>query len=113
MEHKERDIIIRKKILAEIADINAFVGPLCEEEFTHSRVVQKAVMMSLLNIGELSKAFSESYLEATKETPWKEIRGLRNIAAHHYDSIQISSIWLTIQNDVPALERNLTEHPVV
>lgn len=113
MEHRERDIIIRKKILSEIADINSFIQGMNEDDFNHSRVAQKAVMMSLLNIGELSKSFSEGYLEATKEIPWKEIRGLRNIAAHHYESIRISSIWLTIQNDIPALERDLEEHPVL
>lgn len=112
MEYRERDVIIRKKMLGEIADIKSFVQGMSEEDFYHSRVAQKAVMMSLLNIGELSKSFSDSYLEATKETPWKEIRGLRNIAAHHYESIQIPSIWITIQNDIPALERELAKHPV-
>lgn len=57
MEHKDRDAIIRKKILNEIVDINSFIHGMTEADFTGSRVAQKAVMMSLLNIGELSKSF--------------------------------------------------------
>lgn len=112
MDHKERDIIIRKKMLGEIADIESFVNGMKEEDFSQSRVAQKAVMMSLINIGELSKSFSDEYLLATQSTPWKEIRGLRNIAAHHYEAIRISNIWITIQNDVPALKQDLLDHPL-
>ncbi len=112
MDHKEKDIIIRKKILREITDIRSFISNMNESDFAQSRVTQKAVMMSLLNIGELSKSFSDEYLEITKDTPWKEIRGLRNIAAHHYDALRIPSVWLTIQRDIPSLEKDLVEHPV-
>lgn len=40
------------------------------------------------------------------------LRGLRNIAAHHYEAIRLPNIWLTIQRDVPELKRMLLEHPV-
>ena len=74
MDTKERDSIIRLKILNEIADI---------------------------------ESFSEAYLEATKEIPWKAIRGMRNIAAHHYEAIRIPNVWLTVQEDIPALRQVL------
>lgn len=61
----------------------------------------------MINIGELSKAFSDEYIEATNEIPWKAICGIRNIAAHHYESIRIPNIWLTIYEDIPALKQTL------
>lgn len=112
MEHKQRDVVIRRKMLAEIEDIESFVAGMDADGFYQSKVTQKAVMMSLINIGELSKAFSDEYLEATRGTPWKDIRGLRNIAAHQYDAIRMPNVWLTIQQDVPALKRELMEHPI-
>lgn len=107
MDTKERDSIIQLKILNEIADIEAFVSGMTLETLSESKIVQKAIIMSLINIGELSKAFSEAYIDATKEIPWKAIRGMRNIAAHHYEAIRIPNVWLTVQEDVPALKQIL------
>jgi len=112
MEHKQRDTLVRKKMLAEIADIEAFISGQSEAEFEASKLTQKAVMMSLINIGELSKAFSEEYLEATSTTPWKAVRGLRNIAAHHYEAIRAATIWATMVHDIPALKEDLLNHPL-
>ena len=58
MEAKRRDVTIHKKILREIADIEAFIANETEESFAQSRLAQKAVMMTLINIAELSKSFS-------------------------------------------------------
>lgn len=107
MDHNDRDSVIRRKILEEISDIESFVSGMTESEFSNSKIAQKAVVMSLINIGELSKAFSEEYTESTKEIPWKAIRGMRNIAAHHYEAIRISNVWITVLEDIPALKRTL------
>ena len=69
MEHRKRDAVLRKKMLGEIEDIMAFTSGMRAEDFYGSKVAQKAVMMSLINIGELSKSFSSEYLEATNSTP--------------------------------------------
>lgn len=58
MEHKERNDRIRLKILEEIADIESFSGNN-EGDLLSNRMYQKAVVMSLINIGELSKSFTE------------------------------------------------------
>ena len=110
MEHKERDNVIRKKILNEILDIESFINGFNMETFTGSRLAQTAVVMSLINIGELSKSFSNNYIEKTQEIPWKAIRGLRNIAAHQYESIRIENVWLTIKDDIPVLKRTLLDN---
>ena len=107
MEAKRRDVTIRKKILREIADIEAFIANETGESFEQSRLAQKAVMMTLINIAELSKSFSEEYLLATNSIPWKEIRGF---AAHQYEIIRPANIWLTITQDVPALKNELLAH---
>ena len=80
MEHEERNETIRVKMLAEIEDIEAFVVDRTRSQLLEDRLRQKAIVMSLINIGELSKAFTENYLAAMPEIPWKSIRGFRNIA---------------------------------
>ena len=68
---------------------------------------QKAVVMSLINIGELSKAFTEDYIAAMPEIPWKAIRGFRNIAAHQYGIIDFEDVYKTVTEDIPSLKAAL------
>ena len=71
---------------------------------------QKTVVMSLINIGELSKSFTDDYLAAMPEIPWKAIRGFRNIAAHQYGIIDIDDVYKTVMEDIPSLKTALLSH---
>lgn len=74
MEHKERNEQIRQKILAEITDIEAFSRQREADALKADRMYQKAVIMSLINIGELSKSFTEDFLTAMPQIPWKAMQ---------------------------------------
>ena len=50
-----RDSILTKKLFAEIADIHQFTDELPYEEYATNIMGQKAVVMSIINIGELSE----------------------------------------------------------
>ena len=107
MEHKERNEQIRQKILAEIADIEAFSRQNDIKTLKADRMYQKAVVMSLINIGELSKSFTDDYLKAMPQIPWKAIRGFRNIASHQYEIIDFDDVQKTIRDDIPTLKNAL------
>ena len=107
MEHEERNDSIRLKILEEIADIEAFTEGKQADELTEDRMWQKAVVMSLINIGELSKALTEDYQATMPQIPWKAIRGFRNIAAHQYGIIDFYDVYKTIIEDIPKLKAAL------
>ncbi|MBR4443286.1 MAG: DUF86 domain-containing protein [Clostridia bacterium] len=90
--------------------IEAFTFGRAAAELTADRMWQKAVVMSLINIGELSKAFTDDYLAAMPEIPWKAIRGFRNIAAHQYGIIDIDDVYKTVMEDIPSLKTALLSH---
>ena len=110
MEHKERNDLIRRKMLDEIADIEAFTAGRTKTEVMTDKMWQKAVVMSLINIGELSKAFSEDFLATMPGIPWLSIRGFRNIAAHQYGSIDFEDVFKTVEEDIPVLKSALESH---
>ena len=109
MEHEERNGQIRLKILAEISDIEAFSEGRAAAELMADRMWQKAVVMSLINIGELSKSFTDDYLTAMPQIPWKAIRGFRNIAAHQYGILDFNDVYKTVTEDIPSLKAALQE----
>lgn len=104
MVHEERNDIIRLKMLTEIADIEAFMANRSPEDLFKDRMCQKAIVMSLVNLGELSKSFTEIYLLSMPEIPWKAIRGFRNIAVHQYGIIDFQDVYKTITEDIPNLK---------
>ena len=65
---------------------------------------QRSICMSLLQIGELVGHLSDDFKKSNDQIPWKQIRGLRNIVAHAYGSVDFVDIFDTAQNDVAHLE---------
>ena len=74
--------------------------------FMNNFVYFNSCAMSLMQIGELSGRVSEELREST-DIPWKKIRGMRNIFAHDYLSLDKERIWYTLVNDVPELHEKL------
>ena len=60
---KDKDNILTEKILKEIQDIRSFIAGMTFAEYACNTMAQKAVVMSIINIGELSKAYSETFRE--------------------------------------------------
>jgi len=107
MNLSKRDTVLLGKMLSEISDIETFVSGLDVQGFTQTKIAQKAVIMTFINIGELAKNLTGAFLDETKHIPWHKIRGLRNLAAHHYDAVDMADIWLTIERDIPKLKSAL------
>jgi uncharacterized protein with HEPN domain len=47
----------------------------------------------------------DEVIEATPEIPWKQVKGMRIIAAHAYHRIDYEEVWVTLRDDVPRLGR--------
>jgi uncharacterized protein with HEPN domain len=70
---------------------------------------QYAVTMILINIGELVKHLTEDFCLENKHIPWKQITGLRNIAAHSYEKLQMADIWENVANTIPLFQNQIEE----
>lgn len=74
------------------------------EVFENDRLLQKAVTMSMLQIGELTTHLSDEFKDLTNnEMDWRNLKGLRNIVAHQYGSIQFDLVWQIKENDIPMI----------
>lgn len=70
--------------------------------FVEDRAYIHAVSMCIMQIGELANHLSEDFRQETKsQMPWGMIRGMRNLFAHGYGTMDESVIWETATNDIP------------
>ena len=71
--------------------------------FSVDVVFQNAAAMCLLQIGELAGHLSDDFKAKHHQQPWKQIKELRNIIAHHYSAIDTETTWEILQEDLPSL----------
>ena len=65
---------------------------------------RKSIAMSVLQIGELSTHLSEEFRSEHPDVPWKDIRGMRNVVAHHYGKMDETVLFEIVHQDIPELE---------
>ena len=107
----DRDRRILEHILRHCEEIIETVDrfDFSKENFKHDHVFYNACSMALFQIGELSKRMSEKFKNSHTEVPWAEMRGMRNLFAHEYESTDKELLWETITNDIPKLNKQLQE----
>jgi uncharacterized protein with HEPN domain len=85
------------------ATVNRFGNTL--EVFLDDDDYRKSIALSLLEIGELSNGLSDDFKKSTREhIQWGFVVGMRNHVAHGYRVLEKSTIFETVQNDIPILK---------
>lgn len=80
-----------------------FVAGLSREEFGNDEIVQSAVMRMVQIVGEAAGKLSGEFRAAHPGLPWAAMTGMRNRLVHDYFGIDLSLLWDTVQDDLPAL----------
>ena len=73
------------------------------DELASNRLYRKAIVMSILNIGELTKHLPDDFKSENSDIPWKQITGMRDIAAHGYGEMDDDIIWDVVKHSIPEL----------
>ena len=73
------------------------------------RPLRKAIVFSILNLGELTKLLEQHLDLTTTDINWKGLKGMREIAAHRYKSMDSIIIWDTCVNHIPKIHSFLKE----
>ena len=94
LEHMLDDSLDVIKFVGEIGNANAFAA---------NRLYRKAIIMSILNIGELAKHLPNEFKSTYNDIPWKKIAGMRDIAAHGYHVMDDDIIWDVAVQSIPGL----------
>lgn len=104
---QRRDEVILKKIIMEINIGEEMMGIAGMDEFFEDEKLKRAISMTVINIGELIKSITEETRKLHPEVPWKAAAGMRDIAAHKYQTLRMEDVYYTVKQDFPILKEQL------
>lgn len=110
MNIRDRKILLT--ILEEIEDIYKAINEFkCKnmDDFLQNRLLQKCVVMSLINISEAIGELNNEFKTSHPNVNWTQFKKLRNIAAHKYGAINFVLVWNIIQKNIPSFRQALNE----
>lgn len=102
-----RDYQIISKLLQEMDIIEELIEGIDLEKFIENERTKRAVCMTLINIGELTKNLTEDFKRVNSSVPWRAIAGMRDITAHKYQTLKMGDIWITLVEDIPNIKTQL------
>lgn len=90
-------------MLEASCDAVSYAENLTLTDFELNREKQRAIFNAIQEVGEAAAQLSDEFKQNHIDIPWKKIVGMRNHLVHAYFDIDLESVWLTVQNDLPTL----------
>ena len=97
----QRNSIILNKIIKETEMLIQMLNGVNKSDFLSNDEKMRATCMTLINIGELVKNLTEDFRKKYNYIPWKDIAGLRDVAAHGYFTLRMEDVWIYATKELP------------
>ena len=94
-------------ILESINKIQNYVDDMKSDDFQKDEKTIDAVIRNFIIIGEAARNVPDDISAKYPDIPWQLMGDMRNFAVHEYWGVELTTIWKTIQDDLPPLVPSL------
>lgn len=108
MDNK-KDIVYLKHILDAARKVEKYIRDVSENDFKTNSLIQDGVIRQIEIVGEAVRRVSPGLKLRYKNVPWAEIAGMRNKLIHDYFGVDIDTVWLTAERDIPQFKQEVIE----
>lgn len=91
--------------LAEAAGAAAELVRLGKDRWDGERLLRFAGEAIIGRLGDIAAKLPDEVTKEIPEVPWREVKGMRVIAAHAYHRIDHEVVWITLRDDVPRMDQ--------
>ena len=110
MKHPERVEDYLGHIAEAIERATSYVQPLPDiDAFRQNPLVQDGVVRNIEIIGEAANHINRvapEFIAQHPELPWPN---MRNIVIHAYFNVDLTTVWRTVQEDLPKLKQQIDD----
>lgn len=99
-----RDWLVRLADIVRYADdAHGFVTGMTFDDFATDLRTQRAVVYSLLAVGEAVKHVPPAVRERAPQVNWRGAAGFRDRVAHGYAEVRLDAVWQILSIHLPPL----------
>ena len=106
---KKDNSLYLRNIIDKATEAVGFCTGVTLPDFLQNNMLQSAVVMKLIVIGEGARKLPPEITEVIP-LPRRMIKGFRNMAVHEYFNLDLEQVWVTIQEDLPELVKKSSEY---
>ena len=110
MREQLRDRERLEHILAAIDRVQKYTNGKTYEELVGNDMMYYAVVKNIEIMGEAANMLSSIFTDSHPETPWKQVRGMRNYIVHEYFQIDDVVVWDVVSNNLPVLREQIAKY---
>jgi uncharacterized protein with HEPN domain len=94
-------------MLDAIRRIHGYVVVRGRGQFFSDYDTQRLILVQIGYLGESADRISKSFKKANPEVPWTDLKDLRTLVIHDYESIALPNVWAFVTDRLPKVERQL------
>ena len=103
------DRVFLRHMLDALDQIEEYTAPHDRKSFLKNRQAQDATIRQFEILGEAVKQVSGKLRAQHRQIPWADIAGMRDKLIHDYLGVDLTMVWLTVQQDLPILKASLED----
>ena len=109
MDNVKNDLYYIRKLREDLAFIVEHTKDITIEELGTNEILLDSMLFRLIQVSESARKLSDDFKKPYPAVPWTAVYGLRNRIVHDYGSVDLSIVYATLKNDIPALLDALKE----
>lgn len=110
MREPLRDKERLEHMLAAIERVIRYTSNKDFDDLKTDDMMYYAVVKNIEIIGEAANLLSPEFISSHSDTPWKQVRGMRNYIVHEYFQIDDVVVWGVVTTDIPVLRSQIIEY---
>ena len=97
-------------ILSAINRVLRYTKDKTYNELIANNMMYYAVVKNIEIMGEAANMLTSDFISSHPETPWKQVKGMRNYIVHEYFQIDDVVVWDVVSNNLPELKNQIQKY---